>query len=83
MTASWLATSSANACALIAIADGRSTLSGGWWVAFFPGAALALTAVAFNLIGEGLRDDLDPRLRPRDTVTSVAPVSPPLAAPGA
>ena len=65
------------------IADGRSTLSGGWWVAFFPGAALALTAVAFNLIGEGLRDDLDPRLRPRDTVTSVAPVSPPLAAPGA
>ena len=43
------------------IADGRSTLSGGWWVAFFPGAALALTAIAFNLIGEGLRDALDPR----------------------
>ena len=42
------------------IADGRSTLSGGWWVAFFPGAALALTAIAFNLIGEGLRDALDP-----------------------
>ncbi|MEO8195801.1 MAG: ABC transporter permease [Thermoanaerobaculia bacterium] len=43
------------------IADGRSTLSAGWWVAFFPGAALALTAIAFNLIGEGLRDALDPR----------------------
>ena len=43
------------------IADGRSTLSGGWWVAFFPGAALALTAIAFNLLGEGLRDRLDPR----------------------
>ncbi|MEO7795756.1 MAG: ABC transporter permease, partial [Thermoanaerobaculia bacterium] len=46
------------------IADGRSTLSGGWWVAFFPGAALALTAIAFNLIGEGLRDRLDPRASP-------------------
>jgi peptide/nickel transport system permease protein len=43
------------------IADGRSTLAGGWWVAFFPGAALALTAIAFNLLGEGLRDRLDPR----------------------
>jgi peptide/nickel transport system permease protein len=43
------------------IADGRSTLVSGWWVAFFPGALLALTAVAFNLIGEGLRDRLDPR----------------------
>ncbi len=43
------------------IADGRSTLAGGWWVAFFPGAALALTAIAFNLLGEGLREELDPR----------------------
>ncbi len=43
------------------IADGRSALAGGWWVAFFPGAALALTAIAFNLLGEGLRDTLDPR----------------------
>lgn len=47
------------------IADGRSTLSGGWWVAFFPGAALALTAIAFNLLGEGLRDELDPRSIPQ------------------
>lgn len=47
------------------IADGRSTLAAGWWVAFFPGAALALTAVAFNLIGEGLRDAFDPRAQPR------------------
>jgi peptide/nickel transport system permease protein len=43
------------------IADGRSTLAAGWWVAFFPGAALALTAIAFNLLGEGMRDALDPR----------------------
>ena len=52
------------------IADGRSTLAAGWWVAFFPGAALALTAIAFNLIGEGLRDRLDPRAQPR---TAIAP----------
>lgn len=44
------------------IADGRSSLSVAWWVAFFPGAALALTAIAFNLVGEGLRDALDPRV---------------------
>lgn len=50
------------------IADGRSTLAAGWWVSFFPGAALALTAVAFNLIGEGLRDALDPRAQPRTTL---------------
>ncbi len=49
------------------IADGRGTLSGGWWVAFFPGAALALTAIAFNLLGEGLRDELDPRALARSS----------------
>lgn len=49
------------------IADGRSTLAGGWWVAFFPGAALALTAIAFNLLGEGLRDELDPRALARSS----------------
>lgn len=54
------------------ISDGRSTLSGGWWVAFFPGAALALTAIAFNLLGEGLRDELDPRARGRAPAASPA-----------
>jgi len=57
------------------IADGRGTLAGGWWVAFFPGAALALTAVAFNLLGEGLRDELDPRTIGRPQAPSrVTPV---------
>ncbi|MEO8274764.1 MAG: ABC transporter permease [Thermoanaerobaculia bacterium] len=46
------------------IADGRSILAAGWWIAFFPGVALALTAIAFNLLGEGLRDALDPRSLP-------------------
>jgi peptide/nickel transport system permease protein len=43
------------------IADGRDALASAWWVALFPGLALAVAALAFNLIGEGLRDRLDPR----------------------
>lgn len=43
------------------IADGRDALASAWWVALFPGMALAIAALAFNLIGEGLRDRLDPR----------------------
>ncbi len=57
------------------IADGRSTLSAGWWVAFFPGAALALTAIAFNLVGEGLRDKLDPRARVRASLQGRPPAA--------
>jgi peptide/nickel transport system permease protein len=33
------------------------------WAALFPGAAIALTVLGFNLLGDGLRDALDPRLR--------------------
>jgi peptide/nickel transport system permease protein len=43
------------------IAEGRVALGEAWWVATFPGAALAVTVVAFNLLGDGLRDFLDPR----------------------
>ena len=38
-------------------------LSGDWWIALFPGAMLVLTAVSINLLGDGLRDALNPRLR--------------------
>lgn len=38
--------------------------SGAWWVFFFPGAAIMLSVLGFNLLGDGLRDALDPRLRP-------------------
>lgn len=34
-----------------------------WWLVVFPGAAIALTVLAFNLLGDGIRDTLDPRLR--------------------
>jgi len=47
------------------IADGADTLASAWWVAVFPGAAIALTVIAVNLLGEGLRDQIDPRRRRR------------------
>jgi peptide/nickel transport system permease protein len=45
------------------VADGRQNLIGAWWVATFPGLAIVATVLAFNLLGDGLRDALDPRLR--------------------
>ena len=45
--------------------DGRSMLRHQWWVSFFPGLAIMLTVLAINLLGDGLRDALDPRLRNR------------------
>ena len=36
--------------------------SGAWWVFFFPGAAIMLSVLGFNLLGDALRDALDPRL---------------------
>jgi peptide/nickel transport system permease protein len=40
---------------------GRTYLREEWWIATFPGIAIALTVLAFNLLGDGLRDALDPR----------------------
>ncbi|HEX9556184.1 MAG TPA: ABC transporter permease subunit, partial [Reyranella sp.] len=34
-----------------------------WWLVLFPGVAITLTVLAFNLLGDGIRDLLDPRLR--------------------
>lgn len=45
------------------VADGRNHLLGAWWLATFPGLAIALTVLAFNLVGDGLREALDPRGR--------------------
>jgi peptide/nickel transport system permease protein len=45
------------------IADARNYLQEAWWMAAFPGLALAVSALAFNLLGDGLRDYLDPELR--------------------
>jgi len=43
--------------------DGRGFLSEAWWMAVFPGAAILLTVLALNLIGDAMRDALDPRQR--------------------
>jgi peptide/nickel transport system permease protein len=45
------------------ISDGRDALITAWWIATFPGLAIVATVTAFNLLGDGLRDALDPRLR--------------------
>ncbi len=41
----------------------RYLFQGSWWALLFPGFAIMLTVIGFNLIGDGLRDSLDPRLR--------------------
>jgi len=41
----------------------RYLFQGSWWPLLFPGFAIMLTVIGFNLIGDGLRDSLDPRLR--------------------
>ena len=45
------------------LSEGRDFLYVAWWLAAFPGAALALTALGVNLVGDWLRDTLDPKLR--------------------
>jgi peptide/nickel transport system permease protein len=45
------------------IGAGRSVLRSAWWVCTFPGVAILLTVLAINLVGEGLNDALNPRLR--------------------
>jgi len=45
------------------IAEGRKVLREAWWSSTFPGIAILLTVLAFNLLGDGLRDVLDPRAR--------------------
>ncbi len=45
------------------VANGDDHLLNAWWISTFPGLAIVLTVVAFNLVGDGLRDAIDPRLR--------------------
>ena len=45
------------------IADGRPDLTSAWWISTFPGVAIAVTVLSFNLLADGLRDVLDPRHR--------------------
>lgn len=45
------------------IAEGRQYLPRSWWLVGFPGLAIFLSVLGFNLLGDGLRDVIDPRLR--------------------
>lgn len=45
------------------VSGGRIYLFQAWWVPMFPGLAIALTVLGFNLLGDGVRDALDPKLR--------------------
>ena len=45
------------------LSDGRDYLRQAWWITTFPGLAIMATVLAINLIGDWLRDALDPRLR--------------------
>ena len=47
------------------IGAGRTLLRSAWWVCTFPGIAILITVLAINLVGEGLNDALNPRLRER------------------
>lgn len=45
------------------VSDGRDAMITAWWISTFPGLAIVLTVVSFNLLGDALRDALDPRMR--------------------
>jgi peptide/nickel transport system permease protein len=45
------------------LSEGRDYLREAWWIATFPGLGIMLTVLAMNLLGDGLRDVLDPRLK--------------------
>ncbi len=45
------------------LADAREFIQRAWWVVTFPGLAILITVLAFNLMGDGLRDALDPKLK--------------------
>jgi len=45
------------------LADGRAYISTAWWLALFPGASIFVTVLGINLLGDALRDILDPKLK--------------------
>ena len=47
----------------VMVADGRSFVTDAWWLSFFPGLAILLTVLSMNLLGDWLRDKLDPKQR--------------------
>ncbi|HEY0969955.1 MAG TPA: ABC transporter permease [Gemmatimonadales bacterium] len=47
------------------VRDGMGSMASAWWIALFPGLAIAITVTAINMLGDALRDALDPRQLPQ------------------
>jgi peptide/nickel transport system permease protein len=47
----------------VMVADGRDQITAAWWMSFFPGFALMMVVLSANVLGDWLRDHLDPKLR--------------------
>jgi len=45
------------------LSTGQNYIRDAWWMSVFPGLAIAVTVLSLNLLGDGLRDALDPRLK--------------------
>ena len=45
------------------LSNGRQFIRSAWWVCTFPGVAIMLSILSLNLLGDGLRDALDPKLK--------------------
>jgi peptide/nickel transport system permease protein len=45
------------------VSEGRASIADAWWVAVIPGLAITFLVLSVNLLGDWLRDQLDPRLR--------------------
>jgi peptide/nickel transport system permease protein len=48
------------------IADGRAYIQSAPWICIFPGLALTITSICFNILGDGIRDEFDPKLKVRE-----------------
>lgn len=48
------------------LTSGKDNITVAWWLSLFPGLAILVTVLCYNLVGEGLRDSLDPRIWNRD-----------------
>ncbi|WP_336922439.1 ABC transporter permease [Aquipuribacter sp. SD81] len=68
-----LATQPPNSSWGLMLSEGRAFMEQAWWMAVFPGLAIFLTVLAFNLLGDALRDVLDPRRRALLTSSASGP----------